>query len=110
MSRGVVARLARVALMSVILGCSASHFMTAARNKTVGPGYMYGANATVRLIPIEGGCWVLDTPLGRYQPLTMPSTFQIDGLAVYAVVSTAPDYASICMVAPMVTLDTIRLR
>jgi hypothetical protein len=64
--------------------------------------------ATVRFVDLEGGCWILETPSGPYEPMGLPDAFRIDGLAVYAVLRRAPDAASICQMAPLVTLDSIR--
>lgn len=67
-------------------------------------------NATVRFVDLEGGCWMLETPLGTYEPLGLPAAFRVDGLEVYVVLRRAPDAASICQMAPLVTLDSIRAR
>lgn len=66
--------------------------------------------ATVRLVDLEGGCWALETPTGRYQPLGLPAEFRQDGLTVYVAAHGAPAAVSACMVAPLVSLDTILAR
>ena len=67
-------------------------------------------NATVRFVDIEGGCWALDTPRGRYEPIGLPAEFRVDGLAVAVTIRAAPDMGSICMIAPLVRIDAIRAR
>lgn len=64
--------------------------------------------ATVRFVNLEGGCWALETSAGKYEPIGLPVQFRKDGLAVYAVVRGAPQAVTVCMMAPLVTLDTIR--
>ena len=83
---------------------------------SVGPGEALAAdqvlatNATVRYVGLEGGCWALVTARGEYQPMALASQFRVDGLAVYAVVRGAPTAVSVCMIAPAVTVDSIRAR
>ncbi|MFN2570841.1 MAG: hypothetical protein ABR537_04395 [Gemmatimonadales bacterium] len=66
------------------------------------------ANATVRYVNLEGGCWVLQTDAGRYEPVNLPSAYAVDGLQVYVELHTEPRMVSACMVAPLVTIETIR--
>ncbi len=69
-------------------------------------------DATVRLAStVEGGCWSLVTATNTiYQPVDLPSSFRIDGLAVHAVLRDAPGWATICYVGPLVHVDRIRTR
>lgn len=69
-----------------------------------------GTAAVVRLVPIEGGCWIFDTPQGSYAPAGLPAPFQVNGLEVYVVMRGAPDLVSLCMIGPLVRIDTIRAR
>ena len=64
-------------------------------------------NATVRYVGLEGGCWALQTSVGTYSPTLLPQQFHIDGLPVY-VVAHGSSASDICMIAPLVSLDTIR--
>jgi hypothetical protein len=66
-------------------------------------------NATVRYVGLEGGCWALETAGGTYSPTSLPTQFRSDGLAVYVVAHGSPS-ADVCMIAPLVSLDTIRTR
>ena len=65
-------------------------------------------NATVRFANPEGGCWLLETPSGTYEPIGFPDAFRTDGLAVHVVFRMAPNAVSICQMGPPVTLDDIR--
>ena len=67
-------------------------------------------NGTIRYVGLEGGCWALVTPQGKYEPLGLASQFRVDGLRVYAVVRGAPTAVSVCGIAPLVTLDSMRTR
>ena len=74
---------------------------------TPGPGI----DATVRFAStVEGGCWAIATTNQVYQPVDLPAAFRIDGLAVHVVLSDAPGWASICMIGPLVHVDSIRQR
>lgn len=72
------------------------------------PGQVVSAEATVRFLPLEGGCWVLEVAPGRrYEPVNLAPGFRTDGLQVHAVLRDAPNNASICMVGPLVLVDSI---
>ena len=66
-------------------------------------------NATIRFVDMEGGCWVIVTAAGKYEPIGLSDSFHKDGLRVYAVVRGAVNGASVCQMAPLVTIDTIRI-
>ena len=66
-------------------------------------------NATIRFVDMEGGCWALVTIAGKYEPVGLPVEFRKDNLAVYAVVHGANNVGSVCQMAPLVTIDSIRL-
>ncbi len=64
-------------------------------------------NATVRFVDIEGGCWILQTPGGDYEPANLPARYRVNGQGVH-VVFRGSRMGSFCMVAPVVTLDSVR--
>jgi hypothetical protein len=65
-------------------------------------------NATVRFVALEGGCWLLETVDGSYQPVNLPAQYRVDGLRVCVVFKSAPSMVSVCMLAPLVSIETIR--
>ncbi len=71
-----------------------------------------GIDATVRFAStVEGGCWSLVTTTQKvYEPVDLPSTFRIDGLKVRVVLSDAAGWATICMIGPLVHIDSIQAR
>ena len=70
-----------------------------------------GVDATVRFAStVEGGCWSITTTSQVYQPVDLPAAFRVDGLAVHVVLRDAPGWASICMIGPLVHVDSIRTR
>jgi hypothetical protein len=70
-----------------------------------------GEPATVRFIDVEGGCWVIETAAGRFQPVDLPEKFRIDGrLVVVAMRKPAQEMASICQVGPLMHIESIRDR
>jgi|SRR2546430_1612198 len=85
---------------TLALACNADHLLTP----------IQGVDATVRLAPVEGGCWSIFTPNQVYQPVDLPAAFRIDGLAVHVVLREVPDWASICMIGPLVHVTSIRVR
>ncbi|MDH3495559.1 MAG: hypothetical protein OER21_02235 [Gemmatimonadota bacterium] len=66
--------------------------------------------ATVRFVDVEGGCWALDTDSVRYEPLGLPAEFRVDGSAVQAVIESATDVGTICMVGRLVRILAIAPR
>src|SRR5438445_8791149 len=103
-------RLASGLLAGIVLACGVKEVNTGPSGPPLAANQVLATNATVRFVNLEGGCWALETPRGKYEPLGLPSAFRIDGLAVYAVVRGAPTAVSICQMAPLVTLDSIRTR
>lgn len=73
-------------------------------------GQVMTTEATVRLLPVEGGCWVLSTATGRYQPVNLPDEYKTDGKAVRVVMRGATEMMSICQVGPLVHVDSISAR
>lgn len=70
------------------------------------PGQSLAVEATVRHVPLEGGCWVLETSSGTYEPMGLPQSLRRDGQKVLAWVRQAGDIASICMVGTIVQVDS----
>lgn len=67
--------------------------------------------ATVRFIPIEGGCWVLRVNESlQYEPLGLPVAFRVDGLDVRALLTLRDDLSSICMVGRIAEVLDIERR
>ncbi|HET8625535.1 MAG TPA: hypothetical protein VFM14_18385 [Gemmatimonadales bacterium] len=66
---------------------------------------------TVRHLDLEGGLFVIDSDEGtRYNPMSLPDAFRVDGKAVEAVARRRDDAVSIGMVGPMIELIRIRER
>ena len=103
-------RLGSMLLTSVALACGGQALRTGPSGRPLTVNQVVATNATVRFVNLEGGCWALDTPDGRYEPIGLPTAFRIDGLAVYVVVRGAPAAVSVCQMAPLITLDSIRRR
>jgi hypothetical protein len=72
-------------------------------------GQVLRTSGTVRFVGIEGGCWALETDAGTYQPTSLPSGFQRDGLHVRLVVR-GTRLSSFCQIAQVVAVDTIEAR
>ena len=53
-------------------------------------------NATVKLVPLEGGCWVLDTNYGEFLASGLPKEFKVNGLKVTAKIRLAESQAHFC--------------
>jgi len=72
-------------------------------NSPTGPAQ---TDATV----VNAGCWFLvTTDHTYYQPVDLPSAFQVDGLAVRVAMRDAPEWGSVCM-GHMVHVVEIRLQ
>lgn len=100
-------------LVAVALGCRSGNepaLTAGAGGPPLAANQTLTTNATVRLVAIEGGCWALETSQGAYEPIALPAQFQVDGMQVAVVARGAEHAASICMMAPLVTLDSIRAR
>ena len=67
-------------------------------------------SGTVHYIKVEGGCWVIDTPRGRFQPVELPERYRIEGLRVQVTLKAAPEVMSICQVAPLAHVESVRER
>ena len=66
-------------------------------------------DATIRFVAIEGGCWALQTAQGDYEPFNLPDAYRLNGLRVHVVLRGARA-GSFCMIAPVVSLDSIHTR
>jgi hypothetical protein len=69
-----------------------------------------GVEGTVRHVGVEGGCWVIETAQGRVQPVDLPESFRVDGMAVRVTLRDAPDMMSVCQVGPLKHVDAITAR
>ena len=90
--------------------CSETAPTTPIRRLTLEPGVRLAADATIRYLPIEGGCWAVDVAGTRYEPVNLGSSFQVDGLRVRVVLHEEPGLMSVCMFGQIVTLDSIARR
>lgn len=63
---------------------------------------------TVQFVSVEGGCWAIDTPEERYEPVDLPEEFREDGLEVRFEGEVRDDMASVCMVGQLFELETVR--
>jgi hypothetical protein len=63
---------------------------------------------TIRFLSFEGGCWVIETdPRTAYLPSNLPRAYKADGLRV-RFVARPSEYGNLCLISPMVDLDSIR--
>jgi hypothetical protein len=103
-------------ILGILAGVLVSSSLACARDELAPSGRPLASNqvlatdATVRYVDLEGGCWALEAALGKYEPVGLPPEFRKDGLAVHVVMRGAPDMMSICQMAPIVRLDSIRVR
>jgi hypothetical protein len=99
-----------VLLAGGVLCCERSSGLITATHAgpSLTPSQTIATNASVRLAPVEVGCWLLDTPQGSFLPTNLPSQYRVQGLAVYVVVRGDTGVMSTCMMGPMVSLDSIR--
>lgn len=64
---------------------------------------------TMRFLSFEGGCWVIETdPRTAYLPSNLPSAYKAEGLRV-RFVARPSEHGNLCLVSPMVDLDSIRV-
>lgn len=77
----------------------------------LGAGQVLRTDATVRFLDLEGGCWMIVTDDGRrYEPISLAAQFKTSGQRVHVVLRDAPDQYSVCMLGPIVTVDSISAR
>lgn len=69
----------------------------------------YHGSGTVRFIPVEGGCWVIETDphTALYVP-DLPSVYRVDGLRV-RIVARPRGGGDFCMVGTGVDLDSVQV-
>ena len=95
----------------LLTACGAGDSLSDKQTAPLMPGQIVAAEATVRFIDLEGGCWVIETTAGgRYEPVNLATGLHSDGLLVNVVMRDAPGGASVCQVGPLVTLDSISRR
>lgn len=77
---------------------------------SVGPRQQATAaqSAVVRHLALEGGCWILETPGGRVQPLELPAELRRDGQRVVVVLADAPDVMTACQAGVVKRIVSIR--
>jgi hypothetical protein len=95
----------------VLIACAADGPRPNGHPTQLLPGEQLSTDATVKYLDLEGGCWLVQTASGaRYEPVNLAKQYRQDGLRVQVVLQAAPDMASICMVAPLVRIDSIALK
>ncbi len=62
------------------------------------------AEGTVRFVNVEGGCWGIESGGTMYEPVNLPESMRIDGLAVVYEAERTTDLASICQIGPIIRL------
>lgn len=101
-------RIAAALLAGLVVACSASAPMPTEQTPPLAAGQVLTTSASIRFVDIEGGCWTIVTASGRrYEPVNLGAAFRTDGLQVRVVLRDAPDWASICQTAPLVSIDSI---
>ena len=105
--RSLLAALLFGVLAGALGGCAAEHSSTQQALSADEPVSLSG---TVHYIKVEGGCWVIDTPRGRFQPVELPERYRIEGLQVQVMLKAAPKVMSACQVAPLAHVESVRER
>ena len=97
-------------LAALSLGCQSTAPVTLGpAGPALSSSQTVATTATVRHVSVEGGtCWGLATPRGSYQPVGLATQYQVDGLRVAVVMRGVPGFETFCMMAPLVSLDSIR--
>jgi hypothetical protein len=97
-----------VLIMAGLLACSGSDPNFAGSAPPLAPGQVLTTEATIRFVNVEGGCWAIQNAAGQlYEPINLALGFRTDGLSVRVVLRNAPDATSICMIGPLVTIDSV---
>lgn len=105
-----LARAAAAGLTAILVACDGGS-TDPSRTAPIAPGESVTANATIRFIHIEGGCWVVETSGGqRYEPVNLDVGFRTDGLQVRVALKDAPGTFSVCQVAPLVIVESIQVQ
>ena|SRR5688572_7397190 len=92
-----------LAFAAVLATAACDHPVPPAGNAIVSEG-------VVRFIDLEGGCWLIESPGERVQPIDLPREFRIDGLRVEFSVRDAPDVVTACQLGMPKYLSSIRRR
>jgi hypothetical protein len=61
-------------------------------------------DGTIRLIDVEGDCWVIEADTATYEPLNLAEGFRVDGLFVSFWANERPDLVGVCQVGPVVEI------
>ncbi len=95
-------------MLGGLIACDSSAPQAGTPTPPIAPGQVVTANATIEFLNLEGGCWAVRTSDGRrYEPVNLGQSFRVDHLAVLVVLRDAPDMVSLCMIGPLVTIDSI---
>jgi hypothetical protein len=79
------------------------------RPEGTGSGPTFRVTGTVHRLELEGGLFVIRDGEGtQYNPVNLPQSFRVDGIAVEADARRGDGVASIGMVGPIVELLRIR--
>ena len=62
------------------------------------------ADGVVRFIDLEGGCWGIVADGVTFEPVNLPESMRVDGLAVNFEAEELEDRASICQIGPIIEL------
>jgi hypothetical protein len=103
-------RFGTMLLVGCALGCREPVLTAGASGPRLAADQVLATDATIRFVDLEGGCWAIETPQGGYEPVSLAAQFQVDGMRIHAVIRGAPHTMSVCMIAPMVSVDSIRAR
>jgi hypothetical protein len=99
------APIAAVAVLGLALACAAEP-----ASPSPEPGRTSPVTASIEFLNLEGGCWVIARGDTNYLPLNLPDRFRRNGLQVDVEFVRRDDYASTCMVGPVVEILSIRER
>jgi hypothetical protein len=86
----------RMRLLPLLVSTMAATSCSMGPRETATASAGAAVSAVVRNLTLEGGCWVLDTPAGRVQPLELPTELRRDGQRVLVVLQDAPDIMTTC--------------
>jgi hypothetical protein len=101
-------RSAPALIVACLVACTSSDPFLADPAPPLAPGQVLATDATIRFVDIEGGCWAIQNAAGQlYEPINLSRGFRTDGLSVRVVLRGAPDATSICMIGPLVTIDSV---
>jgi hypothetical protein len=67
-------------------------------------------DATVEFTNVGSRCWVLESDSVVYEPTTLPENLKVAGLDIHAVVESAADLYSTCMMGDIVRVLSIEAR